>query len=365
MNHWPHYQNFDISHFLEHWELNGIREWAYRSEQYQSDVAWYIAHQLTPAIEDILGVPLIPCTGIVDVYKNGQCKYPVLDLSNSCIALTFLVAISKQESYDFNYSFADGILYSIKQKDNWNGFLFDNNRILSGYGSLFQGKRAVAVTCRWMCRAIVPDTVNKHIYKTQAYRKHDGLVQSGGCRIQHAFDQSYSEIVTQLFPEDELTKLAAMLHADTVVRDATVRESCVVNTKIRKTSIGWIPYDKYPKLKEALDKGIASVLSAVTPQFDTLEQLYKPSLQYTVYQEGDYYDWHQDGDMNFFKKRHVSFVLMLELAKEGGMLEIENYGEVKLNVGDMVVFPSYKRHRVTEVRKSVRRTLVGWLEVKS
>ena len=112
-------------------------------------------------------------------------------------------------------------------------------------------------------------------------------------------------------------------------------------------------------------------------------------LQYSIYNEGDYYDWHSDQRDAIYKDglvRKLSFTLFLNEDYEGGDFEIarlfgarevpridvENVNATLLlndegmitqpqpSAGTMIVFPSYLWHRVAPVIKGPRKSLVGW-----
>ena len=113
-------------------------------------------------------------------------------------------------------------------------------------------------------------------------------------------------------------------------------------------------------------------------------------IQYTVYDEGEYYDWHNDGGLTTLYKpqsignsthgvgsdfvnqnkelvRKLSFSLQLSNPDdyEGGELELinevgESYVAPKTQ-GCLILFDSRTRHRVRKVTKGTRRSLVGWV----
>lgn len=114
-------------------------------------------------------------------------------------------------------------------------------------------------------------------------------------------------------------------------------------------------------------------------------------LQYTVYEEGDYYNWHADqeigsyyklqasrsnhsdgqellrdfANINVEKIRKLSFSLLLNDDYEGGQFQFltengELY-EVPKEKGLVVVFDSRTRHRVRPVKSGVRKSVVGWV----
>lgn len=95
-------------------------------------------------------------------------------------------------------------------------------------------------------------------------------------------------------------------------------------------------------------------------------------MQYTVYNEGEYYGWHVDdeiGDPATFDglKRKLSFSLQLSDPKEydGGTMQIRSFQdklyEVPKERGVIVVFDSRARHRVMKIKSGCRKSLVGWV----
>lgn len=94
------------------------------------------------------------------------------------------------------------------------------------------------------------------------------------------------------------------------------------------------------------------------------------SLQYTVYDEGDFYDYHTDTFDNnynvFMEQRKLSISIQLsdESEYEGGDLEFYALNEppkAPRGKGTAIIFPSFLHHRVTPVTKGTRRSLVIWV----
>jgi PKHD-type hydroxylase len=87
-------------------------------------------------------------------------------------------------------------------------------------------------------------------------------------------------------------------------------------------------------------------------------------LQISYYDVGQYYDWHQDMDLLLklqFDRKLTAICLLSDTSEfEGGDLEIEEVGKINLNKGDIIVFPSFIKHRVTPVTKGVRKSAVVW-----
>jgi len=91
------------------------------------------------------------------------------------------------------------------------------------------------------------------------------------------------------------------------------------------------------------------------------------SAQLTRYTEGQQYGWHMDLGAGEASLRKISIVVELTDAAShiGGGIEIF-YGDdinprVKLNAGDVLVFPSFVMHRASRVQSGVRWSLVTWV----
>tara|TARA_R110001599_G_C11988523_1_gene635725 strand:- start:144 stop:692 length:549 start_codon:yes stop_codon:yes gene_type:complete len=95
-------------------------------------------------------------------------------------------------------------------------------------------------------------------------------------------------------------------------------------------------------------------------------------MQITKYDVGGHYDFHPDGDglttykniENKFldgKTRKISMTIVLNNDYEGG--EFEFLGDeviLKEKAGTIIVFPSYKVHKVRPITKGIRYSLVVW-----
>lgn len=88
--------------------------------------------------------------------------------------------------------------------------------------------------------------------------------------------------------------------------------------------------------------------------------------QFTEYQEGMFYDWHQDYGAEKFSNRKLSMVVNLSEsdAYEGGDLEFFCLKDKRLprSIGSVIVFPSFEPHRVTELVSGTRYSLVSWVQ---
>ena len=86
------------------------------------------------------------------------------------------------------------------------------------------------------------------------------------------------------------------------------------------------------------------------------------------YKEGDFYEWHYDvnweGTTLYDRKLSLVIQLSDEEDYEGGNFEFKDLEQPVgfRSQGSILVFPSYITHRVTEVTKGQRNSLVCWME---
>ena len=114
------------------------------------------------------------------------------------------------------------------------------------------------------------------------------------------------------------------------------------------------------------------------------------NLQYTHYNEGQFYNWHQDSDLDTHYKPQISFFSSENRAQEesiqageyirklsftlqlsdptdyrGGEVEfLDNANKRFLapkQKGTMIVFDSRVRHRVRKIKSGTRKSIVGWV----
>lgn len=88
--------------------------------------------------------------------------------------------------------------------------------------------------------------------------------------------------------------------------------------------------------------------------------------QVTEYPVGGKYDWHEDVGDKLISKRKLSLSVQLSDPNdyEGGDLEFLNqlpYTADFRQQGSVIVFPSFLAHRVTEVTRGTRWSLIAWV----
>ena len=98
---------------------------------------------------------------------------------------------------------------------------------------------------------------------------------------------------------------------------------------------------------------------------------YIEPIQYTVYDPGNFYDWHIDesnwtpGKREGNRIRKISFSILLDSEFEGGDFSLQVDGEkrvIELGERNCIFFGSDTPHAVLPVTSGVRRSLVGWAQ---
>lgn len=132
--------------------------------------------------------------------------------------------------------------------------------------------------------------------------------------------------------------------------------------KVRKSKIAFYDYStEFTWLFERLGEFISENIKI---KGYTIEV--KPNLQFTKYNTGEYYGWHQDdGTEGPTADRYCSIVIQLSDNYKGGELQYKENGNKTFSpgIGSLFIFPSYYSHRVTEVTEGERYSLVGWFSL--
>lgn len=122
-----------------------------------------------------------------------------------------------------------------------------------------------------------------------------------------------------------------------------------------------------------------------------IENIQSSTMQYTVYGEGQFYNWHQDMGIDGYYKpnvlpgqcspemnvldlversteriRKLSFSLQLsdEDDYEGGQFQLMENSQIYTapkKKGVLIIFDSRAPHRVRKVKSGVRKSIVGWI----
>jgi len=136
------------------------------------------------------------------------------------------------------------------------------------------------------------------------------------------------------------------------------------DTKKRITTISWIPFTALPEMYKVIDRTMKQVNGN---HFGYEGMTITEPAQFTEYPKGGFYDWHMDGDVNCqfeppVRKISMTILLSPDNEFEGGDLEFMTEGNKppQLLQGQAIFFCSLLRHRVSKVKKGMRRSLVMW-----
>jgi PKHD-type hydroxylase len=171
---------------------------------------------------------------------------------------------------------------------------------------------------------------------------------------------------------------------DDQFQNSTISNNCLI-PKIRKSKNTWIPTTHW-----IYGFIWTYILKANQENFRyDITNIDHQSMQYTSYEDGDFYQWHTDDDSNHHSafpipismskgqlsedyltlqteySRKISFSLLLSDVNdyEGGNFQIldgKNSHFAPRQRGSLIIFDSRMPHRVLKVIKGQRKSLVGW-----
>jgi len=141
----------------------------------------------------------------------------------------------------------------------------------------------------------------------------------------------------------------------------------VSNKKIRVSKAGWFP--KGHTVEMLIHNYVALANLDTGWNFKITG---KEIVQFGEYKTKAFYNWHSDSTWNYkvpFRKLSVTVNLSDPKDYAGGNFEMKNVEGHILKMpmeefrkrGTVIVFPSFLKHRVTEVTRGTRYSLVQWL----
>lgn len=146
-------------------------------------------------------------------------------------------------------------------------------------------------------------------------------------------------------------------------RQAELEGDDLIDEKFRKSSVMPIYYGE--NMDWLFDRMSHYVAQANQNYNFNLNGFYEP-LQLAQYGEGDFFDWHLDFGAGASSIRKLSISIQLSKSEdyEGGDLEFRinsNIVKAPRTPGTAIIFPSFIMHRVSEITKGSRRSIVGWV----
>lgn len=164
---------------------------------------------------------------------------------------------------------------------------------------------------------------------------------------------------------DSIVEMGDALEARDALTGGGPNQAPSKNEGIRKTTLSWINPDEN---NAWLFRKLTDVITTANNAWFGFDLKSIESLQYSVYNEGDFYGAHTD---HFFQgpgqyPRKLSFSMQLTEPDEyeGGetlILTSEQGFAIPKDRGTITFFPSYTLHEVKPITKGTRKALVGWV----
>lgn len=176
--------------------------------------------------------------------------------------------------------------------------------------------------------------------------------------------------IRELLTADECEQVRRLVDWSDV-KSGTIGSDEFVVRSVRRHGVVWLPRDPG---SEWFYKKFSDILHAINARYFgyDIEGL-DGSLQFSQYEPGQFYDWHQDIGPGRHSYRKLSGVVMLSAPSDyrGGGLR---FSEMAMCVpeaeaalihappqGSVVAFPSFQLHRVQPTETGVRQSVVGWM----
>jgi PKHD-type hydroxylase len=170
--------------------------------------------------------------------------------------------------------------------------------------------------------------------------------------------------ITGYFKEDEVEKIRAIWD-EQKAKEAEVNSEGkpVSKDDLRKSKIMFLKPEGNEWIYDKLSKACIQI-NGNRFQYDI--RGFQTELQLACYDHNDFFDWHMDFGVGDVSNRKLSITVQLcdDTEYEGGDLEfminkdIHKASRVK---GTAIIFPSFAPHRVTQVTKGKRMSIVGWI----
>ena len=177
-------------------------------------------------------------------------------------------------------------------------------------------------------------------------------------------DMEFYAWYEDIFTEEELDVIEKLVSDDDLYVGTISGNT--KNTAIRDSKIKFI--ESNIESNKWIFERFTGLINNVNDRFFKFELSRLESLQYTVYNEGQFYHDHIDlGYKNPNNAvRKLSFTMQLSDPEDydGGELLIKHRSEpdiARKNRGSITFFPSYVMHEVTPITHGTRKSIVGWV----
>ena len=169
---------------------------------------------------------------------------------------------------------------------------------------------------------------------------------------------------TAYFKEDEEEKIRS-IWSDHLAKEAEVNSEGkpVSRDDLRKSKIMFLKPEGNEWIYDKLAKACIQ-LNSNRFQYDI--RGFQTELQLACYDHDDFFDWHMDFGVGDVSNRKLSITVQLSDPDEyeGGDLQFMINKDIHTATrakGTAIIFPSFAPHRVTQVTKGKRMSIVGWI----
>lgn len=164
-----------------------------------------------------------------------------------------------------------------------------------------------------------------------------------------------------VFSQEECDKIIEI--CDKLGTQKAVIDNNILNDKIRKSNICFLPENENTKW---IFERCCNIVNMINEKYFNYDLIAIKEIQYTIYEEGDFYEKHIDTVYESFGTRKLSFSIQLSdpANYEGGelLLYYNNTPVIaKKDRGMMTAFHSLSLHEVKPITKGRRIALVGWV----
>jgi hypothetical protein len=172
---------------------------------------------------------------------------------------------------------------------------------------------------------------------------------------------NYFQIYNCQFDKEECRKIIDLNHESHLIRSTISNGAGLI---WRESDLFWIP--RVPETEWIFSR-LWNIVALYNSKYGFELSGDMGQAQLTSYRPGSHYEWHMDLGSQPLSLRKISVVVELtpKGLMKGGGLEVFYSGsignKVGLDIGDVVVFPSFVMHRAVMVESGMRWSLVLWL----
>jgi PKHD-type hydroxylase len=298
---------------------------------------------LRDGISDIYGKEVVPSYSFCRLYKKGSKLVKHVDRDACEVSVTINLSQSHpwpiyMEGSEFNLSIGDAVLYEGRTVEHWR--------------DSFEGDEYIQVFLHYVSES--------GPFKDHAW---DFKKIIDGYPIQFRYRNRNDNLTNWwrkfgVFTPEECENI---LGSVIPIENGRIGDVGGLDKPSERVSmVGWLP-----KISEWnwVYSRLASIVSEVNDSFFKFDITgLDEEIQLAEYGVGGHYNWHTDiGGEKDFRKISISVQLSDPTSYDGGRLQFDEDDEASTELGAVVAFPSYKRHRVTPVTRGKRCALVLWV----